>query len=183
MSKSDLENLRKRTVETMNGLLWTYKTHYKMAEYYETWGRRLNIATAGGTGVVATAIIFGGIPQWVLFLVSLIVAFLSWANIMMGLGVKAKDHYFAGDRYHSLFEEYRNYFELELEAEEVRISEAKRRYEVLSERREELNLDSPRTTNKRYGTLESDEVYGTMETTQEEFERITGVSTENHQPP
>lgn len=176
MSKSDLENLKKRTGEAMNGLLWTYKTHYKIAEHYETWGRRLNIATAGGTGAVAAAIIFGGIPQWALFIISLLVAFLSWTNSMLALGTKAKDHYFAGDRYHALFEEYRDYFELHLEAEEVEIIDVKERYSELSERREELNLNSPRTTNKKYGSLESEDVYGTMETTDEEFERITGTS-------
>ena len=174
--KSDSEKLEKRTIEAMNGLLWTYKTHYKIAERYEKYGRALNIGTAAGTGILAAAIIWGSVPQKFLLLISLVVALLSWSNATLGFATKSKDHYYAGDQYHALFEDFRDFFDLELTSEDAKYTAVYERYERLAERRKQLNSDAPRTTNKSYGSLDSEDVYGTMETTEDEYERLTSLS-------
>jgi len=176
MSDTSTEKLEKRTLEVMNGLLWTYKTHYKIAEAYEKWAKRGDIATAGGTGVVAVAIIWGQLGQSILLAIALVVAFLSWTNSTLGLTSKSKDHYHAADHYHQLYEEFRDFYDLELTAGEASYDKLKERYEGLISKREQLNLNSPRTTNKRYGQLDEEDVYGTTETTEEEVERLKGAS-------
>lgn len=176
MGSASMDDLEKRTIQAMNGLLWTYKTHYKLAEYYEAWGRRLNILSAGGTALLATAIIWGQISRNYLFMVALAVAFVSWLNAMLGFASNSKDHYHAADRYHVLFEDFKDFYELELTESGAEADEMLERYDSLKERRNQLNLNSPRTTNKKYSELDKEEVYATMETTEDEVERLVGIS-------
>lgn len=110
----------------MNGTLYTYKTHYKIAEFYERIDRVLSISTAGGTGILATLVIWGAVPQWLLIIIALAVAFVSWTNTMLNLGVKSKEHYHAGDQYHALFEEYRDFVDLTLSSTDPDYEEKKR---------------------------------------------------------
>lgn len=78
------------------------------------------------------------------------------------------------DQYHALFEEYRDFVDLTLSSTDPDYEEKEREYEVLSEKRKQININSPRTTNKKYASLTTEEVFGTMETTPEELDRLLG---------
>lgn len=172
-SETEYQSIHKRVGESMNGILWTYKTHYKMAEFYEIWGRRIEICSAGGTGILAGAVIWGVNQTWLIFL-ALVVAFLSLSSTMLGLTSKSKDHYHAGDRYHNLFEDFRDFVELRLNNDSITLEEKVEEYEQLSERQTEINLSTPRTTNRTYASLSEEEVFATMETSSEELDRLIG---------
>lgn len=169
---SNFERLRRRTAEKMNGLLYTYKTHYKMAENYEKGGKILDFIVAGGTGALAAALIWGAVSQKILIIVALGVSIVSWAKAVVQLGTKSQSHYNSADQYHQLFEEFRDFAQLSLLNDEVDMSKKIERFEALSEKRKELNRSAPRTTRFWYNKLDSDEVFGTMETNDREADAL-----------
>lgn len=167
-----IEKIQRRCGEMMNGIRYTFKTHYKIAEAYEKGGRILDLLVAAGTGGLVIALIWDAIAQEALITVAVVVAMISWSQAVLKLGEKSKEHYHAADRHHSLYEEYRNFVKVELPDEEISSEEKRERFQALSEKRDQINQLSPRTTNFWYGRIRDDIDLATAENSSEEVDAI-----------
>lgn len=172
----DLERVVDRSTDMMNGILYTFKTHYKMAEAYEKASRVADLLVAGGTGTIAALLVWGSLSQQLIVIAALGVAFLSWIQATLKLGVKAERHYTTADRHHTLYEEFDDFVKLEVPSEEISATEKMERFEQLSRERQRLNELSPRTTNFWYNRLSDEDVGATAGSGKEEVETLSEIA-------
>lgn len=172
----DLERLVDRSGEMMNGLLYTFKTHYKMAEWYEKFSKFADFIVAAMTGALAVLIIWEIGSQVWLITIALVVAFISWAQATLKFGVKAERHYNAADKHHLLFEKFDTFIKTEIPDEDLSKSEKKRRFRELSQTRDQLNELAPRTTNFWYKRVSKEDANATAANDKDEVEALTDVS-------
>lgn len=156
---SEDEALINRSEEVMKGLKFVYKTHYKMAEGYEIINRVLTIIVAAGTGILTAVIIWDAANRTVLLSIAAVVAAISWTDAILDLGVKSQSHFDAGDKYHTLYEDFQDYYHLHLinGAEQEETAEM---FEELIKRKQNLKETTPRTTNFWFNQLDTNEIKG-----------------------
>lgn len=171
-----IEKIRGRCGEMMNGIRYTFKTHYKIAEVYEKGGRVMDLLVAAGTGGLVVALIWEAVSQEALITIAVVVAIISWSQAVLKLGEKSQKHYQAADRHHSLYEEFRDFIKVELPDEEVSNEEKRKRFQALSEKRDQINQLSPRTTNFWYRRIRDDVDLATAEDSSEEVEAILNAN-------
>nr|WP_269449528.1 SLATT domain-containing protein [Halobacterium sp. CBA1126] len=158
----------------MHGIIYTYKTHYKMGEVYEKVDRVIDYSVALLTGLLAVLLVWGAGKNEHLIGIAIITSLLSWASSVANLGVKSQKHYEAGDGYHSLFEDFRDYAKLEVPANDLSLSTKKKRFDELTQRRRDLKKHTPRTTNLWFGKVKESDVMSDVETDEEEMETLLG---------
>lgn len=154
---SSISHLQDRTENTMENLKYVYKTHYKMAEWYERFSNIESMIVAGGTGLLATVIIWGAASREILLTIAVIVALLSWIDAVMNFGIRSTKHFDAADAYHTLYEDFKDFHNLKINSEgdyDALLSE----YEDLKSRRERIKQGTPRTTNFWFNRLDSSSI-------------------------
>lgn len=166
------ERLRRRTANKMDSVLWTYKAHYEAADWYSAWSNRMDWGTTFGAAAITIGLLWEAVPHIALVGLAVITAVLSGYKTASKPQKKAEDHYDAGDAYHKLFEEFRDFVKFELADEETGLGTMKDRFDTLSERRTTLNDEMPNLTSKWYDRLD-DSIYDQVETTEDVRERLT----------
>lgn len=167
------ERLRGRVANETDSVLWTFKAYYEGADWFHKWDRRFDWAVFGIAALLTIALIWDSVPQ--IFLVSLAIttAVISGYRRMADPGDRADNYYRAAHAYQRLFDDFRDFIQLELANEDTGLEEMKGRYEELAERRRNLNEDMPEVTSKWYERLD-ESVYDEVETTDEARDRLTG---------
>jgi hypothetical protein len=160
----------------MNGILWTFKTHYKMAEWYEKAGMAAKFLVAAGTGGLAVIILYDALSQTGTIAAALFVAFVSWTQTVFSFSEKAAKHYSAADRYHSLYEEFDDFTKIKIPDEGRDDENLERQFESLASERRYLNELSPRTTNFWYNRVSESEI---QQIPENGVEHIDGVQNTN----
>jgi len=167
------ERLRARVANEADNILWTYKAYYEGADWYAKRDRQLDWLVIGISGLLTIAIIWGQVPQ--IFLISL--AILSSVTVgyrrMATPGDQAENYYRAANAYHRLFDDFRDFIQLELADASNDLKEMRSCYRELASRRRNLNEDMPDVTSKWYDRLD-ESVYDEVSTTEEAKERLTG---------
>jgi len=167
------ERLRERVANEADSVLWTFKAYYEGADYYTKWDRRLDWGVFGIAALLTIALIWDSAPQILLIGLAIITAVISGYRRMADPGDKAENFYRAAHAYQRLFDDFRDYIQLELAKEETGLEEMRDRYEELAERRRNLNEDMPEVTSKWYDRLD-DSVYDEVESTEKAKQRLTG---------
>lgn len=148
-------SLKSRTKDHIDNLKFVYKTHYKMAEWYEKFDRILTLIVVTGTAALTAAIIWNAVSRPVLLTIAVAVAIVSWGVAAFDFGKSSQKHYSAADECHSLYEDFRDFYTIGLESSEVNNVE---RFHELVQRRRRLKDKTPRTTNFWHGRLDSQDV-------------------------
>lgn len=167
------ENLRDRVANGADSVLWTFKAYYKAADFYTKVDHISDYAIFWVSGALAFALIWSQAPYLLLVGLALLSASLSAFRRMIDPGEKAKTHYRSAHSYQTLFDEMRDYIQLELARKEIGVEEMEKRYRELADRRRELNEESPELTDRWYNKLD-DSIYDQVGTTEEDKERLTG---------
>lgn len=167
------ERLRGRAANEADSVLWTFKAYYEGADWYTKWDRRLDWALFGIAGLLTIALIWDSAPQILLISLAITTAIMSGYRRMADPSDRADDCYRAAHAYHRLFDDFRDFIQLELANEETGLEEMQKRYQELAERRRNLNEDMPEVTSKWYENLD-DSIYDQVGTTEEDKERLTG---------
>ncbi|WP_161631408.1 SLATT domain-containing protein [Candidatus Halobonum tyrrellensis] len=164
--------MRERCAEMMNGLRYTFKTHYKMAEAYEKIGIAMNLLVAVGTAAIVVSLLWDAVSQQILITIAFLVAIGSWSQAVLKLGVKSQKHFSAGDRHHALYEDFKSFIDVEMHDDDTTISEKRERFRELTRTRDQINQMSPRTTNFWYNRLSEKEAQATAGSDAEEVNAI-----------
>lgn len=167
------ERLRGRAANQADSVLWTYKAYYEGADHYSKRNRRLDWLVFGISALLTTALIWGRAPQLLLIGLAIVSSVIVGYRRMADPGDRADDFYRAGDAYHRLFDEFRDYIQLELADDSNDLDELRSRYRELASRRRNLNEDMPDVTSKWYDRLD-ESVYDEVATTEEAKKRLAG---------
>lgn len=167
------ERLRGRVANEADNVLWTFKAYYEGADWFQKWHRRFDWAVFGIAALLTIALIWESVPRIILVSLAIITAVISGYRRMADPGDKADNFYRAAHAYQRLFDDFRDFIQLELANEETGLDEMKDRYQELAERRRNLNEDMPEVTSKWYRRLD-ESIYDQVETTDEARERLTG---------
>ena len=167
------ERLRGRVANEADSVLWTFKLYYEGADWYTKWDRRLDWALFGIAGLLTVALIWSSTPQIILVSLAITTAIMSGYRRMADPSDRADDCYRAAHAYQRLFDDFRDFIQLELANKETGLDEMHERYHELAERRRNLNEDMPEVTSKWYENLD-DSIYDQVGTTEKDKERLTG---------
>lgn len=167
------ERLRGRVANEADSVLWTFKAYYEGGDWYTKWDRRFDWAVFGVAALLTIVLIWDSAPQIFLVSLAIITAVISGYRRMADPGDRAENFYRAAHAYQRLFDDFRDFIQLELANEETGLAEMQDRYRELAERRRNLNEDMPEVTSKWYENLD-ESVYDEVETTEEARERLTG---------
>ena len=165
-------NLLNRGAEMMNGIKYTYKTHYKMGEWYEKFSLIENTIVAVGTAGLIISLIWNAFSREALVTIAIVVAMASWLRAVFSWGKKSQRHFNAADRYHSLFEEFDDYIKIEIHKDDLSEKQKRGMFDSLSEKRKHLNELTPRTTNFWYNRVSEEEAQATADNSEEEVNEI-----------
>lgn len=133
----------------------------------------MDLGVFGIAGLLTIALIWDSAPQILLVSLAITTAVMSGYRRMADPGDRADECYRAAHAYQRLFDDFRDFIQLELANKETGLKEMEERYYELAERRRNLNEDTPEITNKWYENLD-DSVYDQVETTEEDKERLAG---------
>lgn len=169
------ERLRKRTANKMDSVLWTEKAHFKAADWYAKWGRRMDWIITFAAGGLTAGLLWEATPQILLIGVAIFTAVLSGYKTAAKPQKKAENHYKAANAYLKLRDDFRDFVKLELTDESVGLDRMRQIFEKLSQRRQDLNDDMPSMSSRWYEELD-DSIYDQIETTDEARERLAGCA-------
>lgn len=167
------ERLRGRVANEADSVLWTFKAYYEGADWYKKRDRWMDFGVFGIAGLLTVALIWDSAPQLLLVSLAITTAVMSGYRRMADPGDRADECYRAAHAYQRLFDDFRDFIQLELANEETGLEEMHERYHELAERRRNLNEDMPEVTSKWYENLD-DSIYDQVGTTEEDKERLTG---------
>ena len=167
------ERLRRRVATEADSVLWTFKAYYEGADYYTKRDRWIDLGIFAIASLLTVALIWDSVPQILLVSLAIMTAVMSGYRRMSDPGDRADECYRAAHAYQRLFDDFRDFIQLELACKETGLNEMHERYYELAERRRNLNEETPEVTSKWYENLD-DSVYDEVETTEEDKERLTG---------
>jgi len=173
------ERLRGRVANEADSVLWTYKAYYEGADWYAKRDRHLDWLVFGLSGFLTIAIIWGQLPQVLLISLAILSSVTVGYRRMATPGDRAENFYRAANAYQRLFDDFRDYIQLELADQTNDIEELKDKYRELASRRRNLNEDMPDVTSKWYNELD-ESIYDEVSTTEEAKERIAGEAEFSH---
>ena len=169
------ERLRKRTANKMDSILWTEKAHFNAADWYSTWGRRMDWLITFTAGALTVGLLWKATPQVLLIGIAIFTAVLSGYKTAAKPQKKAEEHYNAANAYLKLRDDFRDFVELELADESVGLNQMLETFERLSQRRQDLNDDMPSMRSRWYDELD-DSIYDEIETTDVAREQLAGCA-------
>lgn len=169
------ERLRQRTANKMDSVLWTEKAHFKAADWYAKWGRRMDWITTFAAAGLTVGLLWRETPQILLIGVAIFTAVISGYKTAAKPQKKAEAHYKGANAYLKLFDDFRDFVQLELADESVGLEKMNETFDELSERRQKLNDDMPSMGSRWYGELE-ESIYDQIETTDSVRERLSGCA-------
>lgn len=159
----------------MDSILWTEKAHFKAADWYAKWGRRMDWTTTFAAGALTVGLLWRQVPQTALIGIAIFTAVLSGYKTAAKPQKKAEDHYKAANAYLKLRDDFRDFVKLELADKSVGLDQMQQSFETLSQRRQDLNDDMPSMSSRWYQDLD-ESIYDQIETTDEACERLTGCA-------
>ena len=167
------ERLRERVANEADSVLWTFKAYYEGADWYSKWDRRLDWLVFGISALLTIALIWSQVPQIVLISLAILSSAIVGYRRMADPGDKAENFYRAANAYQRLFDDFRDYIQLELADETNDIDELQSRYRELASQRRNLNEDMPDVRSRWYERLD-DSIYEEISTTDEAKQELTG---------
>lgn len=159
MNKEDFdyethERLRQRTAEKADSLLWTYKSYYKAAEWYEDIDRKMDWAIVCVSVALTIGVIWDKLPTIFLISLAVLIAVFSALRRVIRSRELSEDYYKAARSYHGLFDEFKDFIELRLSKEEVGLGKMISEFNELSEKRRTLDKITPDISSKWYEKLD-----------------------------
>jgi hypothetical protein len=167
------ERLRGRVANEADSVLWTFKAYYERGDYYTKLDRYFDWGVFGIAAFLTIALIWDSTPQILLIGLAIFTAVVSGYRRMAEPSDVADSSYRAAHAYQRLFDDFRDFIQLDLANEDIGLEEMRARYEELAERRRDLNEDMPEVTSKWYDRLD-DSIYDEVESSERAKERLTG---------
>lgn len=167
------ERLRERVANEADSVLWTFKAYYEGADWYSKWDRRLDWLVFGISALLTIALIWGQVPQIVLIALAIVSSAIVGYRRMADPSDRAENFYRAANGYQRLFDDFRDYIQLELADDTNDIDDLQSRYRELASRRRNLNEDMPDVSSRWYERLD-DSIYEDVSTTKEAKQELTG---------
>jgi len=166
------ERLRGRVANEADSVLWIFKAYYEGADWYAKWDRRLDWLVFGISALLTAALIWGRAPDILLVGLAITSSAIVGYRRMADPGDRAENFYRAANAYQRLFDDFRDYIQLELADGSNDLEELRSRYRELASRRRNLNDDMPDVRSKWYERLD-ESVYEEISTTEEAKQKLT----------
>jgi hypothetical protein len=167
------ERLRDRVANEADSVLWTYKAYYKGANWYAKLDRWLDWSVFGIAALLTVGLIWKSTPQILLITLAIVTAVVSGYRRMANPGETADNYYRAANAYQRLFDDFRDFINLELANKETGLGDMESRYYELARRRRNLNEDMPDFDSKWYDKLD-ESIYEEIDTDEEAKQQLTG---------
>lgn len=167
------ERLRGRVANEADSILWTFKAYYVGADSYNRKDRWMDFCIFGIAALLTVSLIWDKTPSILPISLAIITAVITAYRRMADPGDTAENYYRAANAYQRLFDDFRDFIQLELSDEDLGLDEMIERYKELAARRRNLNEDMPEVTSKWYDELD-ESIYDEIETTEEAKEKLTG---------
>ena len=168
------ERLRDRVANEADSVLWTFKAYYKGANLYSKLDRWFDWSVFGIAALLTIGLIWDNVPHIILIFLAITTAVVSGYRRMANPGETAENYYRAANAYQRLFDDFRDFINLELADEGTGLEEMEERYYELAQRRRNLNEDMPDFDSKWYDKLDEESVYEEVETHKEAKDQLTG---------
>ncbi|MDZ7850339.1 MAG: SLATT domain-containing protein [Halodesulfurarchaeum sp.] len=133
------ERLRTRVANKMDGLLWTYKQHYKAGGAYAGINQAADITSTVLAGILTYALIWEAFSTQVMAVLAVGIAVISGFRTAARPQKRLENHYRAGAAYQRLFDEFRDFATLDLADKEYGLENMREDFEELATERRELN--------------------------------------------
>lgn len=170
------ERLRERVANKADSALWTYNAHFRAADWYKKFSRRADWLTTAIAGTLTISLIWDIFPNYGLVLLAIATASISGYKTASKPQKAAYEHYNAGNAYHKLYIDFKDYINLTLADKETSLSQMEDRFWELSDRHQKLNEEMPNMTSKWYKQLDGEEILEQAKTTSEMKTALTGCA-------
>ena len=131
--------LRTRVANKMDGLLWTYKQHYKAGGVYAGINQLADVLSTVLAGILTYALIWEAFSIQVMTVLAVGIAVISGFRTAARPQKQSKDHYRAAAAYQRLFDEFRDFATLDLADEKYGLKNMREDFEELAAEKRELN--------------------------------------------
>jgi len=135
------ELYQERAIEKADSILYTYKQHFAVANFYRTLSRVLDVIMFGAAALLVADTFWNVFPPHYIVIPPLVIAGITGYRRGTKLSDKSERFRQSAKQYHALFEEFRDFLAITVECEDR--EKVRREFEELTERRRELNKTTP----------------------------------------
>lgn len=173
------ERLRSRVANCMDSVLWTYKQNFKAASVYGMLDLGLDAVSTLFAGLLTYSLVWEAWSTSTMTALAIGIAVISGFKTAARPQKRSSNHYKAANTYHTLFEEFRDYVVLDLADKSTGLEKMRTRFEELSERRIELNKETPDVSSFWYRWLSlsnrvwNKSIYDEIGTSEQARKRLT----------
>jgi len=132
---------QERAVEKADSILYTYKQHFAVANFYRALSRALDAVMFGAAALLVADTFWNVAPSHYIVIPPLVIAGITGYRRGTKLSDKSERFRQSAKQYHALFEEFRDFLTITVECEDT--ERIRCEFEELSEKRRELNRTTP----------------------------------------
>lgn len=171
--------LRYRAENKADSICFTYKQHFAAANFYRALSRALDGVMFGAAALILATNFWGVMPNRYIAIPAILIAGITGYRRGTNLGDRAEEFRRSARRYHSLFDEYRDFLTITLSSEELSDEEVRSEFNRLSGDRRQLNQTTPDASSIWYRYIKwkgEDQVLEEITTTAETREALSRES-------
>ncbi|MDS0297533.1 SLATT domain-containing protein [Halogeometricum sp. S1BR25-6] len=135
--------LRHRAENKADSICYTYKQHFAAANFYRTLSRVLDGVMFAAAALILANSFWEVMPNQYIAFPALLIAAVTGYRRGTHLEDRAEEFRRSARRYHSLFDEYRDFLMITVTSSELSDEEVKAEFSRLSDDRRELNQTTP----------------------------------------
>ncbi|WP_257300782.1 SLATT domain-containing protein [Haloarchaeobius sp. FL176] len=175
---SDIRNkLRYRAENKAESICFTYKQHFAAANFYRALIRVLDAVMFAAAALILATNFWGIMPNRYIAIPALLIAAITGYRRGSSLGDRAEEFRRSARRYHSLFDEYRDFLAITISSRELNDEEVMGEFDRLSDDRRQLNQTTPDANGLWYRYIKwkgEDKIREEITTTTETREALSG---------
>ena len=133
------ERLRSRVANNMDGLLWTFKQHYKAGGVYASINQAADVLSTILAGILTYALIWEAFSTQLMTVLALGIAVISGFKTAARPQKLSETHFRTAAAYHRLFDKFREFTVLDLANKDYGLENMRADFEELASERRELN--------------------------------------------
>ena len=176
------DRIRKSAVIKADSACNTYNQHFLAANFYRWLNRFLDTVLFMASLLLVTQVVWEVWPRWTTIVLPLGIAVITGYRRAAKPDQRSARFRNSAKKHHALFDDFRDFLMISLPSDSVDDAEVKEWFEELSDRRKELNLDSPDASSLWYYWIKyvrrDEKLREQIDTTPEMREAIVGRSTD-----
>jgi len=137
----EAELYKERAIEKADSVLYTYKQHFAVANFYRTLSRILDAIMFSAAALLVADTFWNVVPIQFIVIPPLVIAGITGYRRGTKLNDKSERFRKSAKQYHALFEEFRDFIALTAECNDI--EDIRCEFDELTDKRRELNLTTP----------------------------------------